>query len=236
MMSARGVFITATDTAAGKTVIACGLVRGFRACGQRVTVMKPVASGARRTPAGLRNEDALALIEASGTAARYEDVNPYCFEPAVSPHIAAKEAKIVIDTRMIGHKFGGLAATADWIVVEGAGGWLAPINERETMADLARELDLPVLLVVGLKLGCLNHAQLSRVGIEARGGRFGGWIANAIDPQMARRDENLAALVTLLGEAPLATVAHVPREVASLTLTQGAQRLAQRLAASAASP
>ena len=235
-MSAQGVFITATDTEAGKTVIACGLVRGFRACRQRVAVMKPVASGARRTAAGLRNEDALALIEASGTAAAYEAVNPYCFEPAISPHIAAKDANIMIDTSMIRHKFDSLAAASDWIIVEGAGGWLAPINERETMADLARALDLPVLLVVGLKLGCLNHAQLSRVSIEARGGRFAGWIANAIDPAMARRAENLAALETLLGEPPLASVAHAPLQVASLTLTQCAQRLAQHLAGAAINP
>ncbi|MBV8341083.1 MAG: dethiobiotin synthase [Gammaproteobacteria bacterium] len=235
-MSARGIFITGTDTGAGKTVIACGLVRALRARGERVAVMKPVASGARRTAAGLRNDDALALIEAAGTAAAYENVNPYCFEPPIAPHIAAKEAKVTVDLGMIGAKFTTLSTDADWILVEGAGGWLAPVNDRETMADVARHLELPALLVVGLKLGCLNHAQLSRVGIEARGGSFAGWIANAIDPEMPRRGENLAALAMLLGEPPLEAVPHLRGGVASLTLREGADRLARRLAAAPLSP
>ena len=229
-MSAQGIFITGTDTAAGKTVIACGLVRGFRALGERIAVMKPVASGAHRAASGLRDADALALIEAAGAMARYEDVNPYCFEPAVSPHIAAKEANFGVDTDTIRRKYAGLAAGADWVIVEGAGGWLAPISELETIADLARALGVPVLLVVGLKLGCLNHAQLTRSSIEACGARFAGWIANAIDPAMERRAENLATLERLLGEPALAVVGYAPAELGSLTLTLGAERLVQRLA------
>jgi dethiobiotin synthetase len=227
-VSARGIFITGTDTGVGKTVIACALVRAFRACGWRVAVMKPVASGARHTAQGLRNDDALALIEAAGTATPYADVNPYCFEPPVSPHIAAKEARIDVDTRLIRHKFDALAADADWVVVEGAGGWFAPINEHQTMADLAWTLSVPALMVVGLKLGCLNHAQLTRLGVEAHGVGFAGWIANGVDPAMSRSAENLAALERLLGEPALAFVPHAPADAASLTLTQGAQRLAQR--------
>ena len=125
-MGARGVFVTGTDTGVGKTVVACGLVRGLRAQGLRVSVMKPVASGAEPTPEGLRSADALALIEASGSRAPYEVVNPYCFEPAVSPHIAADEALIEIDIGTIVHHMRALAAGSDWILVEGAGGWLAP--------------------------------------------------------------------------------------------------------------
>jgi dethiobiotin synthetase len=225
-MSARGFFITGTDTGVGKTVAACALVRAFRAQGLRVGVMKPVAAGAVQTPHGLRNADALALIEAAHTERPYGDVNPYCFEPAVSPHIAAKEARIEVDCNIIRHHYDALAAETDQIVVEGAGGWFAPINEHQTMADIAWALSVPALMVVGVKLGCLNHAQLTRLGIEARGVSFAGWCASSVDPLMERFDENLAALERLLGEPPLAVLPHAPGEVNALVLTQAAQRLA----------
>src|SRR5579863_10446658 len=116
--------------------------------------MKPIASGAVRTPEGLRNEDALALMEAANITLSYPRVNPYCFEPAVSPHIAAKEAMIDIDIATIGAEYAAIQAVSDRVIVEGAGGWLAPIGERDSMADLARALEVPALLVVGLRLGC----------------------------------------------------------------------------------
>jgi dethiobiotin synthetase len=227
-VSARGLFVTGTDTGVGKTVVACALVRGLRAQGARVAVMKPVASGSERTPSGLRNEDALALSEAAGTAAAYEDINPYCFEPPVSPHIAAKEASIDVDTGKIAYHYGRLAAGADWIVVEGAGGWLAPINDRQTMADLASSLSLPALMVVGLKLGCLNHAQLTRRAIEGRGVGFAGWVASALDPAMSRAAENLATLEWVLGEPALAVLAHLPASASAVVLGEAARRLQQR--------
>ena len=229
-MSERGVFITGTDTGVGKTVVACALVRALRAAGNRVAVMKPIASGSFSTPEGLRNGDALALMDAAGLAGPelYTEVNPYCFEPPISPHIAAKEAKIRVDSGMIGEKFARLAAQADWIVVEGAGGWLAPINESETMADLARALSLPALLVVGLKLGCLNHAQLSRRAISLDEVPFAGWVASAIDPQMSHPEENLASLERRLGEPPLAVVPHLADGGASLVLPALASALVQR--------
>ncbi len=121
-----------------------------------------------------------------------------------------------------------LAAGADWIVIEGAGGWLAPVSARQSMADLAQALGLPVLLVVGLRLGCLNHAQLTRLAIAARGVRFAGWIADGVDPALERRAENLAALARSLGEAPLAIVPH-EAGAASLTLAPAAQALELRL-------
>jgi dethiobiotin synthetase len=229
-MSGRGIFITGTDTGVGKTVVAAGLVRAFRAEGHRVGVMKPVASGSIGTPRGLRNGDALALIEASGTERPYGDVNPYCFEPAVSPHIAAKEAKIEIDCSIIRHHFDVLAAETDRIVVEGAGGWFAPISDHQTMADVAWALSVPALMVVGVRLGCLNHAQLTRLAIEAHGVTFAGWVASQMDPAVARAAENLAALERLLGESPLAVVPYAPQAVATLCLTQVAQRLARHLA------
>jgi dethiobiotin synthetase len=188
--------------------------------------MKPVASGAIRTTSGLRNTDAVALMAAAQTEAPYALVNPYCFEPPVSPHIAAKEAGIEVDTAMIRHNFDVLAAQADWVIVEGAGGWFAPINERQSMADLAWALSVPAVMVVGMRLGCLNHAQLTRLGIEGRGVSFAGWIASSIDAHMARRAENLAALERLLGEPALAVVPY--GSVASLSLPQAAARLAQR--------
>jgi len=228
-MTGRGVFITGTDTGVGKTVVACALVRALRTRGARVAVMKPVASGAVATPEGLRNADALALMEAAATTAAYPDVNPYCFEPAVSPHIAAKEAGIEVDTGLIRRKFDALAAESDWVVVEGAGGWFAPISEHQTMADLAWALSVPALMVVGLKLGCLNHAQLTRLGVEAQGVSLAGWIASEVDPGMMRIAANLAALERLLGERPLAVLPHGADERAPLALTQLAERLAQRV-------
>jgi len=225
-MSARAIFVTGTDTGVGKTVIACGLVRGLASRGERVAVMKPIAAGAARTAEGLRNADALALLRAANVAAPYTQVNPYCFEAPISPHIAAKEAGIEVDIGIIKHNFTVLAASADWLVIEGAGGWLAPISEAHTIADLAGALGVPVLLVVGLKLGCLNHAQLTRENIRARGVAFAGWIANASDPAMARSAENLAALERLLAEPPLAFVRWGGATPADLTLAESAARLA----------
>jgi dethiobiotin synthetase len=228
-MSTRGIFVTGTDTGVGKTLIACGLVRGLRQLGARVAVMKPVASGSLATPEGLRNSDALALMEAAGAErSLYGVVNPYCFEPPISPHIAAEEAKIAIDTRVIGDNLATLSRGSDLVVVEGAGGWLAPIHERETMADLARALALPALLTVGLKLGCLNHAQLTRLAIRSHGVPFAGWVASALDPQMSHTEANLESLELLLAEPPLAVVPYLPDGGATLALTSLADQLMQR--------
>jgi len=220
--------VTGTDTDVGKTVVSCALVRGLRVLGRRVAVMKPVASGAARTAYGLRNADALALIEAAGGDLAYERVNPYCFEPPVSPHIASKEVGIGVDTIRIKQDYDMLAAASDWVVVEGAGGSFAPINDHQTMADLAWALSIPALLVVGLKLGCLNHAQLTRIGIEAHGVTFAGWIANGVDPAMARAAENLTALERLLGEPALAVIGHSPAALPQLVLEGVARQLEQR--------
>jgi len=227
-MSARGLFVTGTDTGVGKTVVACGLVRALRKRGVQVGVMKPIASGATPTPEGLRNADALDLMAASGTCASYAEVNPYCFEPPVSPHIAAEDAKISIDIDMIAQHYRQLAAQADWVIVEGAGGWLAPIGDRESMADIAAVLQLPALLVVGLKLGCLNHALLTRRSIAARAVPFAGWVASGVEPAMLRAAANLATLERLLGEPPLAVVPHAPAAMRSLVLGEALPRLLQR--------
>jgi dethiobiotin synthetase len=226
---ARAVFVTGTDTGVGKTVIAAALVRAFVAGGARVAVMKPVASGAEGTPEGLRSADALALIQASNVPADYTLVNPYCFEPPISPHIAADDCRIKVDIDTIRQSFDRLSGRADWVVVEGAGGWLAPIGPTQSMADLPRALGVPVLLVVGLRLGCLNHARLTRLAIDSSGCGFAGWIGCGVDAAFARSEENLASLEQLLHERPLAVVPYSPTAAASLVLEQGAVRLAKRL-------
>ena len=216
MNAPLGIFVTGTDTEIGKTHVSCALLAAARARGRRVGAMKPIAAGAEATPLGLRNDDALALIAAArGTAldapvaaADYDAVNPYCFAPPVSPHIAAAEAGVEVDfariSAMARGRLAGDPPENDWLVVEGAGGWLAPLGARESIADLAVAVGLPVLLVVGLRLGCLNHAELTAREIRRSGLPLVGWVANAVDPQMARREENVSMLTSRFGEPPLA--------------------------------
>jgi dethiobiotin synthetase len=227
-VTARGLFITGTDTGIGKTVVACALVRALAATGARVAVMKPIASGSLVTPGGLRNEDALALQQAANVPLPYESVNPYCFEPPISPHIAAKEANIEVDVGTIVQKYRLMAALADWVVIEGAGGWLAPLNGKDTMADLTVALGVPAVLVVGVKLGCLNHAQLTQQAIRARAVPFAGYVASVVDAAMLRLEENLATLERVLGEPPLAVVPHLGAGSAPAVLAAAAHRLRQQ--------
>jgi dethiobiotin synthetase len=227
-MSLKGVFITGTDTGVGKTVVATGLVRGLVAHGLRVAVMKPVASGSERTSEGLRNEDALALMAASNVVAPYDRVNPFCFEPAIAPHIAADDLGIPVDLAQIRCNFEHLAHSSDWVVAEGAGGWLAPIGATTSIRDLALTLRLPVLMVVGLRLGCINHALLTKLAIEAQGAQFAGWVANTIEPAMARRAENLETLIRLIGESPLAIVPTLAGDAPPLALSDAAAELLAR--------
>jgi dethiobiotin synthetase len=201
------VFVTGTDTGVGKTLIACALLHRLRARGLRALGMKPVAAGVEPTPQGPANPDVVALRRASSWAAPLNQVNPYCFEPPVAPHLAAQEAGVRIEIAPIRRAFDALRATADAIVVEGVGGFLVPLNDREDAADLAVALALPVVLVVGMRLGCLNHALLTQQAVAARSLRLCGWIANSIDPHMARFEQNLQALrervaAPLLGVIP----------------------------------
>jgi len=198
-----GIFVTGTDTGVGKTLVSVSLVKALVKHGLRVSAMKPIASGSEHTAEGLRNADALALAAAANVAAPYTAVNPYCFEPAISPHIAAEEAGIDVDLRVIRRAFETLAAGADQVVVEGAGGWYAPITQAHAMSDLPKLLGFPVLLVVGLRLGCLNHALLTKRAIEAEGAELAGWVANTIDPTLERRPQNLLSLERMLGGEPL---------------------------------
>ena len=203
-----GLFVTGTDTEVGKTVVARLLVRSLVATGVRVAVMKPVAAGGFMTAQGLRNADALGLIADSNVVMPYETVNPYCLAAPVSPHLAARDTGVIIELQRIRENYARLRAAADWVIVEGAGGWLAPLNDAEFIADLAAALELPVLLVVGLRLGCLNHALLSVAAIRQRRQTLAGWIANQIDPNFARLAENLATLQRHIGMPPITTVAY----------------------------
>lgn len=198
----RGFFITGTDTGVGKTLVAAGLLHIFTAAGLRSVGMKPVASGVSQTIAGLCNADALELQSASSTSPLYEDVNPYVFTPAIAPHLAAAETGVTIELPRILAAYQRLCNGADVVIVEGVGGWQVPLADGLQLPDLARALGLPVILVVGMRLGCLNHAQLSARAIREDGLMLAGWVANTIDPDLERRSGNLATLKRAL-QAPL---------------------------------
>lgn len=201
-MTGRAFFVTGTDTAVGKTVVSVLLLRRLRAAGCTALAMKPIAAGCEATPEGLRNEDVEALRAAASFPVAREAMNPYVFVPPISPHLAAAQAGVAIDFALLRDRLEALRRQADMVLVEGAGGWYAPVSDTATMADLARALALPVVLVVGLRLGCLNHALLTAEAIVSSGLPFPGWIGNAVDPGMALRDENVATLVARL-PAPL---------------------------------
>jgi dethiobiotin synthetase len=202
----RGFFITGTDTGVGKTLVAVALTRAIVARGVRCAVMKPVAAGGIRTPEGLFNEDVLELLAASNVKVPYEQVNPWMLTTPASPHLAARMDGVSIDIDDVLAAQERLAAASDLLIVEGAGGWHAPISATETMADIAGKMALPVILVVGLRLGCLNHALLTREGIRARGLPLAGWIANKLETEMPHASANIETLTTRFGAPPLAVV------------------------------
>jgi dethiobiotin synthetase len=188
----QSLFVAGTDTGVGKTWVSTALLRALVARGVRAAGMKPVAAGATATAAGWRNEDALALTAASHCALPYEWVNPCCFEAATSPHLAAARQQRVIEIAPILRAYNSIMSTSDVIIVEGAGGWLTPIGAPSapgspgpTLQDVAQALRLPVLLVVGIRLGCLNHAMLTAAAIRQSGLTLAGWVASRIDPTFA---------------------------------------------------
>lgn len=204
-------FIVGTDTGVGKTYIASALIRYFAAKGTRVVGMKPVASGCELGTQGvwenqLVNEDMAALYAASNVKASLDDINPYRFAPAIAPHIAAAQAGVTIDTDVILHHYQTLQNLAELLIVEGAGGFLVPLNATETIADLAVKLNAPLILVVGMRLGCINHALLTVEAIKARGLTLAGWVANQVDANMPVFEENLASLQQRIAAPCLAVV------------------------------
>ncbi|MCV4265501.1 dethiobiotin synthase [Pseudomonas capsici] len=202
-------FITGTDTDAGKTTVAAGLLHAARLSGLSTAAGKPVASGSVITPQGLRNADALALQTECSLELGYDDINPFTFEPAIAPHLAAREAGVSLTVNALLQPMRRLLErNADFTLIEGAGGWRVPLADQSNLSDLAMGLGLPVILVVGVRLGCINHALLTAEAIAQDGLQLAGWVANIVDPKTSRLEENLA---TLSERLPAPCIGRVPR-------------------------
>ncbi len=197
-----GYFITGTDTGCGKSEITLALMQLLQAQGRSVLGMKPVASGAVVTAEGLRNDDAVRIQQAGSRQMPYSTVNPYCYQPAIAPHLAAAQQGEDIRFEQIQASYQKLAAVADMVLVEGVGGWRVPLGSDGDVAALGVALDLPVILVVGMRLGCINHALLSAAAISNSGLQLAGWVANQIEPEMEEIDSNIATIKQYI-EAPL---------------------------------
>lgn len=215
-------FVTGTDTNVGKTLISCALLKGFAAQGAAVVGMKPIAAGIDATG---RNEDVNFLTAASTLQADEKLINPYCFTSAIAPHLAAQQENIRIDLTHIVASFNTLQTLADVVIVEGAGGFIVPLNDTQDSGDLAVQLGLPIILVVGMRLGCLNHTLLTVQAIAARGLTLAGWVANCVDETMPMRAENIAALqqriaAPLLGIIPFQAHPNVQQTAAQLDLAR----------------
>jgi dethiobiotin synthetase len=202
-------FITGTDTDVGKTTVAAGLLHAARQAGKSTAAGKPVASGCQLTPKGLRNSDALALLAECSLPLSYAEVNPVAFEPAIAPHLAAREAGVALTVQSLLKPMQHvLAKQADFTLIEGAGGWRVPLADQDNLSDLAQALKLPVILVVGVRLGCISHALLTAEAIARDGLPLAGWVANIIDPKTSRLEENLA---TLAERRPAPCLGRVPK-------------------------
>ena len=194
MKRSGSIFVTGTDTGIGKTVVSLGLMQVLQDQGLRVAGMKPVASGCESTAAGLRNADALLLQQQSSITLDYDRVNPYALEAPIAPHLAAQAAGVHISVERINEIYQSLAAQVDCVVVEGVGGWRVPLNAHEDVGDMALILGLDVCLVVGMRLGCLNHALLTAAAIKTSGCHLAGWMANQLPPAMDALEANVNTL------------------------------------------
>ncbi|MBT7374661.1 MAG: dethiobiotin synthase [Porticoccaceae bacterium] len=203
----KWLFVTGTDTDAGKTVVATGLLAAAKQAGLSTAAIKPVAAGCEDNGEGLQNTDALQLQAAASYQLPYQQVNPVALQAAIAPHIAAQEqGKTLSASRLVGYCRGLGLLPVDMLLAEGAGGWRVPLNNRETLADVARELNCQVILVVGLRLGCINHALLTAEAVRRDGLTIAGWVGNTIDPEMPRIAENIATLRRLIKEPCLGIV------------------------------
>jgi dethiobiotin synthetase len=207
-VTAPAFFITGTDTGVGKTRVAASLIAAFQQQGQRVLAMKPVACGLIEHDGRMINEDVRTFAALTGQNNSDPSLCPFALPEPVSPNIAAERVAISIDITTIAQYLATLRASADLVIVEGAGGWLVPLLATETMADLACALRLPVIVVVGLRLGCLNHALLTVNAVRSSGLPLAGWLANQIDPDMREPDANIATLTQFIGTPPLAILPH----------------------------
>jgi dethiobiotin synthetase len=204
-------FLTGTDTDAGKTLIASALLCKARLEGLTTVGLKPIAAGCEQTPNGLRNDDALKLIEQSTDKIPYEQVNPISFVEPIAPHIAGQKLRKPLSAdRTIGLLRGVLMINrSEFVIIEGAGGYKVPLNPRETLADVAKELKLPVILVIGMKLGCLNHALLTVEAIQRDGLAIAGWVASKVDTDMLVYEENIETLHAMIPAQCLGIVPHL---------------------------
>lgn len=212
-----GYFITGTDTGSGKTFVTCALLEAFRRRGVTAAPMKPVAAGTMAIDGVHVNEDVALMIAASGMRFPRHCINPYCFDEAIAPHIAARHQGIVPDLAVIATAARELSMRADCVLVEGAGGFLVPLSDEESMARIPALLGLPVILVVGMKLGCLNHALLTAEAIRARGLALAGWVANTPGERMSAYDENLATLKRCLPAHLLGEIARLEGDTLAAT-------------------
>lgn len=209
-MTTRGFFIAGTDTGVGKTRATLYLLKLLQTRGLQAIGLKPVATGGVWRDGNLVNEDALALQQAGSVVLPYATVNPWLFEPPAAPHIAAARAGRALAAVEVAAACMQPVGAAEVVLVEGVGGWLVPLNARETMADVARLLGLPVILVVALRLGCLNHAALTCAAIRSSGSTLAGWVASRITADFAFPEENLAALADILGGSPIGVLPYRP--------------------------
>jgi dethiobiotin synthetase len=207
----RSFFVTGTDTGIGKTLVTAALLRALRDAGLRTAGMKPVAAGATEGPEGPANEDALLLQAESSRRVPYGLVNPVLFEPAIAPHIAAAESGRAIDVERIVRAYERLCQDCAVLLAEGAGGFLVPMDATRSLAELPLRLGMDVILVVGLRLGCLNHALLTAEAIAARGLALAGWVGNRVDPGFARPEANLETLRASLAAPCLGVVPFMPK-------------------------
>lgn len=205
-------FVTGTDTDSGKTHVAAALLYKARTSyGLKTVGVKPIASGCTRTAQGLRNADALMLMEQSSLKLDYEKINPFTFEPAIAPHVAAADVAVELSPENVLARLDLTQyAMADFCLVEGAGGWRLPLGNNRYLSETVVALAMPVIIVVGMKLGCLNHAVMTEELIYADGLQVAGWVANRAQPDMARFEENLASLKQMMQSPFLGTIPHIP--------------------------
>lgn len=208
MREPRPFFVTGTDTEVGKTFVSSALLRMARARGLKCVGIKPIAAGCELEDGQFRNQDALELMAAAKSKVPYEIVNPIALEPPIAPHIALKLVGRDVRAAELAHHC-SVGVEADFVLIEGAGGWLVPLNSNETIADACVEIGADVILVVGMKLGCLNHALLTSAAIKHAGLNLAGWVANCIGPKMPFLDQNVETLIERLDAPHLGTVPHM---------------------------
>jgi dethiobiotin synthetase len=216
-MSTAGYFITGTDTGCGKSELTLGLMQLLQTGGRSVLGMKPVASGALPSGDGLRNEDALRIQQQCSIPVPYALINPFGFAPPIAPHLAAEQAGVGIDFSQIVDGYRQLSAMADLVIVEGVGGWRVPLGSDGDLSDLAKVIALPVLLVVAVRLGCINHALLTVESIQSKGLTLAGWVANIMEPEMLELHANLATLRQAIDAPCFGVVPHM-RQVSTAAI------------------